>query len=440
VTDRPALGVLELSESFHAVWRDLADEAGAELLALEAGTPPDGRLAAVILAAGGEEERALDTLRSVEVPPDVPILVVGARTTHRFGVEAVRRGAADYLALPDDLDLLRRTVAARVEAARQRRSRPVPPAEGDPFAQLRGGSEALRATLDAARRVAPHGTVTVLLQGETGTGKELLARAIHQASPRQAAAFVAVNCAAIPSELMESELFGHERGAFTDAHAAKPGLFEEADRGTLFLDEIGHLPLPLQGKLLRALEDGRIRRVGATKSRQVDVRIVAATNVDLATVTARGEFREDLFYRLNVVTLTLPPLRSRQDDIVSLAEYFAATLAARYGLEPPRLTDDVVAALRAHSWPGNVRELRHAVERSLLLSAPGTLDPSHLVTRSAPAETTKERGAGEGSLTEIVRQAVRAAVERYGGNKSAAARALGISRTRLARLLEGGEA
>jgi transcriptional regulator with PAS, ATPase and Fis domain len=172
----------------------------------------------------------------------------------------------------------------------------------------------------------------------------------------------------------------------------------------------------------------------------VDVRIVAATNVDLATVTARGEFREDLFYRLNVVTLTLPPLRARQDDIVPLAEYFATTLAARYGLEPPRLTDDVVAALRAHSWPGNVRELRHAVERSLLLSAPGTLDPTHLVTRSAAADATNARGAGEGSLTEIVQQAVRAAVERHGGNKSAAARALGISRTRLARLLEGGEA
>jgi two-component system response regulator HydG len=240
---------------------------------------------------------------------------------------------------------------------------------------------------------------------------------------------------------MESELFGHERGAFTSAHAAKPGLFEEADRGTLFLDEIGHLSLHLQGKLLRALDDRRIRRVGGTQSRETDGRIIAATHVDLREAVRTGAFREDLYYRLNVVTLTLPPLRERLGDIDVLAEHFARRLAQRYDLPVPALSGDVRAALRGYSWPGNVRELQHAIERTLLLSDPGTLDPRHLVR----AATTPPRG-GEGpipfpaSLDEIQTAAARAAVVQHGGNKTAAARELGISRARLQRLLERGGA
>jgi transcriptional regulator with PAS, ATPase and Fis domain len=237
---------------------------------------------------------------------------------------------------------------------------------------------------------------------------------------------------------MESELFGHERGAFTDAHAAKPGLFEEANGGSLFLDEIGHLPLSLQGKLLRALEDRRIRRVGGTQSREMDVRIIAASHVDLAAAVEDGQFREDLFYRLNVVSLTLPPLRERTDDIDVLAEHFATTLAARYALPVPALTNEVREMLRGHTWPGNVRELRHAVERALLLSEPGTLDPQHLISRARPA---REGGAipFPATLYEIQVAAVRAALAQHGDNKSAAARQLGISRSRLQRLLERGE-
>jgi transcriptional regulator with PAS, ATPase and Fis domain len=251
---------------------------------------------------------------------------------------------------------------------------------------------------------------------------------------------VAVNCAAIPGQLLESELFGHEKGAFTDAHRAKPGLFEEAHRGTLFLDEIGHLPMALQGKLLRALDERRVRRVGATQDRAVDVRIIAATHVDLRQAVVAGEFREDLFYRLNVVHLVLPPLREREGDVLALARTFAAASAARYGLPAPRLDTEVRDALEAHTWPGNVRELRHAVERALLLSPPGTLDPGELVpVRAATAAAPDAAAAGR--LADAIHAVVEAAVARHGGNKSAAARTLGISRARLQRILdrEGGD-
>ena len=431
-----AVAVIELSESFRAAWDDLAAELDVERVTLAPDDAPPAGAVAVILAAGGEEDRALDLLPTIPAG-GTPVLLVGAAASHRFGVQALKQGAADYFALPADLDMLRRTLRARVEAARERGrpSGPVAPPT-DPFAELTGQSESLRSTLDAARRVLPHDQVTVLIHGETGTGKELLARALHEGGPRSGEPFVAVNCAAIPSELMESELFGHERGAFTDAHAAKPGLFEEAHRGTLFLDEIGHLPLPLQGKLLRALEDRRIRRVGGTRSREVDVRIVAASHVDLEAAVGRGEFRQDLFYRINVVSLVLPPLRERGDDIESLAEHFATTLAERYSLPVPPLDDTTRAALRGYTWPGNVRELRHAIERALLLSAPGTLEAQHLI----PRPSASPKGTGPipypATLEEIQTAAVKAALVQHADNKSAAARQLGISRARLQRLLD----
>jgi DNA-binding NtrC family response regulator len=438
LTSKPHLAVVELSESFRSAWADLAGELQLELVDLAPDGAPSPNTVAVLLAAGGEEDRALDLLSAMSRADGTPLYLVGAQPSHRFAVEALRRGATDYFALPDDLDLLRRTLSSRADVARKR-PRGRTPEAGDPFHELLGESAALQATLEQARRVVHHGSVTVLVEGETGTGKELLARALHEGSPRRSGPFVAVNCAAIPSELMESELFGHERGAFTDAHATKPGLFEEADGGTLFLDEIGHLPLPLQGKLLRVLEEGRVRRVGATRSRDVDVRIVAATHVDMIDAVARGAFREDLFYRINVVTLTLPPVRERGNDVMLLAESFARSLAARYGLPIPALTAEVRSALQGQAWPGNVRELRHAIERALLLSEPGTLDPAHLAAKRA---RTPEAASGgipfPATLDEVVAAAARNALERHEGNKSAAARSLGISRARLQRLLERG--
>lgn len=437
MTDRLVLAVLSLSESFHTLWGDLATELGLVHLPLDAGGAPDADTVALVVAAGGEEDRALDLLLAVQRLDGVPLYLVGARPSHRFAIEALRRGASDYFALPEDADLLRRTLAARTETARARRrpSRPTRAPE-DSFAALLGTSDTLRAVLTQARRIVDH-DVTALIQGETGTGKELLARALHESGPRAAGPFVAVNCTAIPSELMESEFFGHERGAFTDAHAAKRGLFEEAHRGTLFLDEIGHLPLPLQGKLLRALEERRIRRVGATQTRDVDVRIIAATHADLADAVRRGAFREDLYYRLNVVTLTLPPLRERAGDAELLAEAFAESLAQRYGLPAPPLDDAVRARLRGHPWPGNVRELLHAVERALLLSPPGRLDAALLTSHAAPTAATGPIPF-PATLDEIETAAAIAAVRAHDGNKSAAARALGISRARLQRLLERG--
>ncbi len=412
---RPALALVELSDSFRSAWSELAEELRLDLVPLAPGDAPAPGTVAVLVAAGGEEDRALDALPTIPHTNGPPVYVVGANPSHRFAIEAVRRGATDYFALPGDLDLLRRSITARAETARERErpSGPVTP-PCDPFESLRGQSATLQATLDDARRVLPHDNVTVLIRGETGTGKELLARALHDGGPRSGRSFVAVNCAAIPAELMESELFGQ------------------------FLDEIGHLPLSLQGKLLRALEDHRMRRVGGTQSREMDVRIITASHVDLAAAVEDGQFREDLFHRLNVVSLTLPPLRERAEDIDVLAEHFATTLATRYALPVPVLSNEVREMLRGHTWPGNVRELRHAIERGLLLSESGTLDPQHLISRARP---TREGGAipFPATLYEIQIAAVRAALAQHGDNKSAAARQLGISRSRLQRLLERGE-
>jgi len=437
VKPAPVLAILTLSESFASVWTDVAREAGAELRAVAADDEP-ADAAALVIAAGGEEARGLDLLPALADRWGVPLLLVGASASHRFAVEALRRGATDYFALPDDADLLRRTLSVRVESAGARAQRATAEPE-NPFAELAGESPALRETLERAERVLRHGDVTVLLGGETGTGKELLARALHNGGSRRAGPFVPVNCAAIPTQLLESELFGHEKGAFTDAHRAKRGLFEEANGGTLFLDEIGHLPLPLQGKLLRALDERRVRPVGANQDRAVDVRIVAATHVDLRGAVAAGEFREDLFYRLNVVHLVLPPLRERGGDIVLLAERFAAQLAARYAVPAPRITATVRTALLGHRWPGNVRELRHAIERALLLSPPGTLEPGEL-TPAAPAPATEGPVNGglpfPAPLDDVLFNAAQAALDLNDGNKSAAARLLGISRARLQRLLD----
>jgi transcriptional regulator with PAS, ATPase and Fis domain len=280
--------------------------------------------------------------------------------------------------------------------------------------------------------------VTVLITGETGTGKELLARAIHYEGPRAAAPFVEINCAAIPASLLESELFGHEKGAFTGAIASKPGLFELAHGGTLFLDEIATMPLELQAKLLRALETREIRRVGGQRTQHIEVRVIAATHGDLRSAIARGEFREDLFYRLNVVALSLPPLRERLQDVEQLAAVFLERLAATYALPVPVLTPALRAALHAHAWPGNVRELRNTIERGLVLSPRGSLDAEALFAMDAPPAGPPGSGPlpFPAAIATITRAAARAMVEFTGGNKSEAARRLEISRPRLNRLLD----
>ncbi|MEP6572339.1 MAG: sigma-54 dependent transcriptional regulator [Gemmatimonadota bacterium] len=434
------IAYIRLSESFGATIAALAEELGAGLVEWR---PEDQEIPSnasmLLVMAGGAESEALDRLAAIR-PAPVPCYVIGAATDHRLAAAAVQRGASDYFALPEDLGVLRRSIEREGREAKGRidaRQFAAEERSAAGFDTMVGKSPALRRTLEQAARVAAHRDVTVLIGGETGTGKELLARAVHYHSPRAAGPFVEINCAAIPENLLESELFGHEKGAFTGAGTSKPGLFELAHDGTVFLDEIGHLPLQLQPKLLRALEGHEVRRVGGQQSRRVDVRVIGATHVNLAEAVQRGEFREDLYYRLHVVALTLPPLRERDGDVELLAETFIARLAASYGMPLPVLTPESRAALRGYAWPGNVRELRNAVERALVLSPPGTLRFEELGAIRPVSAPREGRLPFPASLAEITRAAINATLQLVGGNKSEAARRLGISRPRLQRILEG---
>ncbi|HEX6105561.1 MAG TPA: sigma 54-interacting transcriptional regulator [Gemmatimonadales bacterium] len=436
--ERPVILVL-VSESFR--------EAVAQLVVELGGTPAEVRpeggapwpvAEAFLVLAGGEEPAALELL--AEWRTAAPRLLIGASADHRIAAAAVQSGARDYFALPADFDLLRRSLERLLRDSRSR-DQVAEFAEAERhttgFEAILGSSPALRRALDQAARVAIHRDLTVLIGGETGTGKELLARAVHYASPRAREPFVEVNCAAIPPNLLESELFGHERGAFTGAVATKPGLFELAHGGTLFLDEIATLPIDLQPKLLRALETRSIRRVGGQQPRQVDVRVVAATHVDLEDAVRRGEFRQDLYYRLNVVRLVLPPLRERERDVEELARTFVERIASGYGVPVPPLDDTLLAALREYRWPGNVRELRNVLERAVVLSPPGTLVLEPLETRTEPPAGAAPAIPFPAPLQEVVRAAALAMLQLTGGNKSEAARRLDISRPRLQRLLDG---
>ena len=440
VTPTPGLAVLSLSESFSSTWQNLAAECGLELsLVREAAGFERLTNAVGIISAGGAEE-LLEPAFHETSRGSIEVAAVGVLESHRIAAAAVRAGAATYFALPADYEILRSWLCERADRLRSR-ARRTEFAAGETskyrFDGIIGSSPVLRAALERAARVIPHHSVTVLLTGETGTGKELVARAIHYNGPRREAPFVDVNCAAIPDQLLESELFGHERGAFTSATVAKPGLFELANGGTIFLDEIGHLPLQLQGKILRALEERTIRRVGGTRSTTIDVRVIAATHVDLAAAARRGEFREDLYHRLSVVPVELPPLRARREDIVGLARHFLARFAREYDVREPRLSADAERTLRQRTWRGNVRELRNLMERTVLLSAKETLTAEDFPDADVP-----ESGPGgipfPATLATITHSAVTAMLEFCGGNKSDAARRLGISRPRLQRILDTG--
>ncbi|MEO8029262.1 MAG: sigma-54 dependent transcriptional regulator, partial [Gemmatimonadota bacterium] len=398
--------------------------------------PPSGA-ALHLLLAGGAETDAIDRL--AELPGGQPRYVIGALADHRVAVAALQQGARDYFALPEDLDLLRRTIEREARQANARRAAEKFAAgerKAWGFDAILGQSAPLRRTIEQAQRVTRHRDVTVLLGGETGTGKELLARAIHYEGPRATEPFVDINCAAIPHQLLESELFGHEKGSFTGAVAAKPGLFELAHGGTLFLDEIGTLPMDLQPKLLRALENREVRRVGGRQSRLIDVRVIAATHLNLSEAVERGEFRADLYYRLNVVALVLPPLRDRGEDIELLAETMLARLAAQYGLPVPPFSPEARAALRSHPWPGNVRELKNAIERALVLSPPGAFRLEQLDRPAEPVSSVKSPVPFPARLDQITRSAVVAMLTMVDGNKSEAARRLAISRPRIQRILD----
>jgi len=361
------------------------------------------------------------------------VIVMSAYGGEDAALAAMKEGAYDYLPKPFRPDEVVLTLRKAEERERLRHTIATLRAQLDttPVARaLVAESPAMKQALDLVARVADHKT-TVLITGESGTGKEVIAQAIHRASPRAGEAFVAINCAAIPETLLESELFGYVRGAFTGAAGDKPGLFEQADGGTLLLDEIGELPLALQAKLLRVLQEGEIRRVGDQKTRRVDARVLAATAKDLAAEVAAGRFREDLFYRLNVVTIHLPTLRERVADITPLAGHFAVRLGRRLGR---RVTLSAAALrwLEQQPWRGNVRELEHAIERAAVLSNKELLEPEDLRREPLPSPVSPgEKGEGRGTLREAAeaaeREAIRGALEAVGGNRREAAKRLGVS-------------
>ena len=435
------LCVVAISDAFKDFWNDLASdlEVVVDVIAASDSVTPHPDTSVLVLAAGGAERDAIQWLSSHPIPTGVQALVVGTDPGRRTAMQIVTKGARDYFALPDDLEIFRNAVSASLKRGRARAD--IASAYADAFADIVGESAVFKKDLARAARLLPHRNGRALILGETGTGKELLARAIHAGGPRRAAPFVAVNCSALPDNLIESELFGHERGSFTDAHAAKPGLFEVADTGTLFLDEVGDLPLPLQAKLLRVLEDRQIRRVGGTKSRTVDVRILAATNERLPERVREGSFREDLYFRLSSVVLTLPPLRERGEDSILIAEALVGRLAKDHGLPVPPLTGEIRRMIRMHPWPGNVRELKNAIERALLLSHPGELSPEELLPPVEPKMVTTATADTPipfpAPLHHITTAAARATVKLCGGNRSESARRLGISSRRLRRLLNG---
>ena len=361
----------------------------------------------------------------VEIARGIAAQVVLAVQHQRLGEEQRRLAG---------LELRARQLERRVELLRESLD------ERYGFDRLVGQAPAFREALTLAAKVAPTDT-TVLVTGESGTGKELVARAVHHASGRADGPFVAVNCAALPEALLESELFGHERGAFTGAERQKPGRFELAAGGTLFLDEVGELSLPVQAKLLRVLQEHEFERVGGTKTLRANVRIVAATNRELARAVAEGRFREDLYYRLNVFAVRMPPLRERGEDVVLLADVFVRTLGARMGKGEPGLSRDARDALLAHAWPGNIRELQNAVERALILADGDLVTAAHLGLPGGPSGAEPARPALEPepgtaeeaphSLPEWERHMVVEALRKADGNKSRAARILGLTRSQL---------
>jgi two-component system response regulator HydG len=432
------LRLLALTDSFHAEWPGLAAACGLTLVPMVEPASMEPRRDAVTLVSSAGDEALLEpALRQIPQGNRL-VATIGADADHRLASALVRAGADEYFALPQDLSQLNswlRESADRLRADADASRFAAGERAKFHFDGILGDSSALHAALDRAARVIPRPTVTVLITGETGTGKELLARAIHYNGPRRDAPFVDVNCAAIPENLLESELFGHEKGAFTGASGAKPGLMQLADGGTLFLDEIGHLALPLQGKILRALEERMIRRVGGARAIPFDVRLVAATHVDLAAAVRRGEFREDLYYRLNVVPVELPALRARGNDIVIIARYFLERFAREYDVGPLELTPAAVRTLRERSWPGNVRELRNAVERAVLLASGSALDAADLAEPAAATNAATGELPFPATLAELNRAAVARMLELCGGNKTETARRLGISRPRLHRLL-----
>jgi len=428
---------IPLVRSLSRIGHDVtAFENGRQALAWLSG---EGRADLLITDIRMPDVDGIDLLREVKTRwPEIPVILITGFASISTSFEAGRAGADAYLEKPIDIHDLRRQVTLLLG----RRSGETAPDEMLPG--VVGGSPVMRELAEKVRQVAPT-HATVLLLGESGTGKDLVAHAIHALSLAKDGPFLPLNCAAIPAHLLESELFGHERGAFTGAVARQPGKFEIASGGTLFLDEIGELQLDLQAKLLRVLEERRFLRVGGSQSIQFDARLVAASNRDLETMAEEGRFRADLFYRLNVVSIEVPPLRDRDGDIGLLAQHFLKSFAEYYSKGAMTFAPDALEILQRARWPGNVRELRNLIESLVVLSRSGTIDRSNLpATLVTPRQVATPAGAGDPGLAaggvstmrDIEREAILQALRETGGNRERAARKLGIGLRTLQRKIK----
>jgi DNA-binding NtrC family response regulator len=416
----------------------LSAESGEQALELIAATPPDVMLLDVKLPGID----GVQTLRQALVlHPELAVLMMSAHSTVDVAVEAMKHGAIDFLVKPFPLTALDAAVARAISSSRTRRHIAVLSSDRRQVSALEaivGGSSAMEQLRLVIGRLAGSDTTTVLIEGESGSGKEVVARAIHLESGRRERPILQVNCAALPEHLLESELFGHERGAFTDAHTQKRGLFETADGGAVMLDEIGDLPPGGQAKLLRLLENKTFRRVGGVTELRADVRVIAATNVNLEERVGEGRFRADLFFRLNVVRVVVPPLREHLDDVPTLAAHFIARFNQELKRQVLGVSPQAMEQLRAYHWPGNVRELRNVIERAFILhGGADEIRPEHLtpeLRRAAPPRPkglvppVEEQGL---VLDDVERRLIAEAMERATGNQSKAARLLGVSRDTL---------
>jgi len=390
--------------------------------------------------SGREGMDLLAKLRDLD--PALPVVVMTAWGTIEGAVEAMRRGARDYVTKPWDNSRLVATLRGQLELRRALRTANRLDAEtartrAAELPRIVASSRAMQQVMALVERVAPS-NASILITGEHGTGKEVIARAVHAASARSHNAFITINAGGLPDGVLESELFGHVKGAFTDARADRTGCFELADGGTLFLDEIANMPLGQQARLLRVLQTGELTPVGSSRQRRVDVRVLAATNSDIARDAADGRFREDLLYRLNTVEIRLPPLRERREDIPDLAASFLTRCAN--GTPARRFSSAAMEALLTHSWPGNVRELEHVIERANLLATSEEILPSDLMLRARGGSTgdTIPRRLEDMTLEEVERYLIERALSAHGGNVTEAARALGLSRSALYRRLQRG--
>jgi DNA-binding NtrC family response regulator len=435
IDDQPAVAAaMQLLFGLHDI-RTLAAESPAQGLAALARQRVDLVIADMNFSAdttSGDEGVAL--FRSIRLRhPDMPVILLTAWTHLEAAVQLIKAGAADYVAKPWDNDKLVATVENLLELSeslrerekllREQRQRRERLASQYDLCGLIFGSASMEATVDLACRVA-RAAVPVLITGANGAGKERIAAIVHANSTVRGGPFVAVNCGALPSELIEAELFGAEAGAYTGANKTRTGRFESADGGTLFLDEIGNLPLPGQMKLLRVLETGQFEPVGSSKTRSARVRIVSATNADLTGMIHAGRFRQDLYYRLNVIEIALPPLAERSDDVLPLAEHFLG--------EGMQLSEDARQALLQHNWPGNVRELRNSIERAKLMARDSIVNAVDLNLSSSHVERTEAVREADG----LTREAIEAMLRQSGGNVSRAAQRLGLSRQALYRRME----